>query len=57
MDSVGERETAAGYDTRRRLGLESEQEGVQGRREPSAEGEGWRVYEELGTSVSQLEGR
>ena len=52
-----ERETAAGFDTQVRLGLESEQQREQGRREPSAEGEGWRVYEELGTSVSQLEGR
>lgn len=51
------REKAAGFATRVRLGLKLEQEREQGRREPSAEGEGWRVYEEVGTSVSQLEGR
>ena len=51
------REKAAGFAVRVRLGLKLEQEREQGRRGPSAEGEGWRVYEEVRTSVSQLGGR
>lgn len=42
---------AADFDTRLRVGLESKQEREHGRREPSAETEGWRVYEKLWTSV------